>query len=255
MTTSSYWVEQSRLQKRALPEIRIRPNDVFIVSYPKSGNTWVRFLLANLLAPEKQISFRNIEDYVPNIYKSSATLEEREGRRYIKTHHPCYDLYPKTVYIYRDGRDALVSYYHYATGKKVFAGTFADFIFSPFVEQFSSWKEHVTSALDFASEHPDRILMLQYEEMLGQALACAARVTAFLEMECDERAIAQAVEKSSFDRLKRVEQTFGGENLIKPLTFFRSGKSGQWHEYFTSEVYERYMQENGAILRRVGYQP
>lgn len=252
---SSYWVEQSRLQKRALPEIRIRPNDVFIVSYPKSGNTWVRFLLANLLAPEKQISFRNIEDYVPNIYKSSATLEEREGRRYIKTHHPCYDLYPKTVYIYRDGRDALVSYYHYATGKKVFAGTFADFILSPFVEQFSSWKEHVTSALDFASEHPDRILMLRYEEMLRQPLPCAARVTAFLEMECDERAIAQAVEKSSFDQLKRVEQTFGGENLIKPLTFFRSGKSGQWHEYFTSEVYERYMQENGAILRRVGYQP
>jgi estrone sulfotransferase len=252
---SSYWVEQSRLQKRALPEIRIRPNDAFIVSYPKSGNTWVRFLLANLLAPEKQISFRNIEDYVPNIYKSSATLEEREGRRYIKTHHPCYDLYPKTVYIYRDGRDALVSYYHYATGKKVFAGTFADFIFSPFVEQFSSWKEHVTSALDFAAEHPDRILMLQYEEMLRQPLPCAARVTEFLEMECDERAIAQAVEKSSFDQLKRVEQTLGGENLIKPLTFFRSGKSGQWHEYFTSEVYERYMQENGAILRRVGYQP
>jgi estrone sulfotransferase len=252
---SSYWVEQSRLQKRALPEIRIRFDDVFIVSYPKSGNTWVRFLLAHLLAPEKQISFRNIEDYVPNIYKSSRTLEEREGRRYIKTHHPCYDLYPKTVYIYRDGRDALVSYYHYATGKKVFVGSFADFIFSPFVEQFSSWKKHVSGALDFASEHPDRILMLQYEEMLRQPLACAARVTAFLELGCDERTLANAVEKSSFDQLKRVEQTFGGENLIKPLTFFRSGKSGQWHEYFTSEVYERYMQENGAILRRVGYQP
>src|SRR6266705_2696851 len=85
---SSYWVEQSRLQKRALPEIRIRSDDVFIVSYPKSGNTWVRFLLAHLLAPEKEISFRNIEDYVPNIYKSSRTLEQREGRRYIKTHHP-----------------------------------------------------------------------------------------------------------------------------------------------------------------------
>ncbi len=148
---SSFWVEQSRLQKRALPEIRIRPSDVFIVSYPKSGNTWVRFLLANLLAPEAQISFRNIENYVPNIYKSCATLEERQGRRYIKSHHPCYELYPKTVYVYRDGRDALVSYYHYAIGKKVFRGSFGDFVFSPFVEQFSSWKEHVTGALDFAS--------------------------------------------------------------------------------------------------------
>ena len=252
--SSSYWVEQSRLQKRALPEIRIRPNYVFIVSYPKSGNTWVRFLLANLLAPEKQISFRNIEDYVPNIYKSSATLGEREGRRYIKTHHPCYDLYPKIVYIYRDGRDALVSYYHYATGKQVFVGSFADFIFSPFVEQFSSWNEHVTGALDFASEHPDRILMLQYEGMLRQPPASAARVTAFLELGCDERTIANAVEKSSFDQLKRVEQTFGGENLTKPLTFFRSGKSGQWQEYFTPEVYARYVQENGATLLRLEYQ-
>ena len=251
---SSYWVEQSRLQKRALPEIRIRSDDVFIVSDPKSGNTWVRFLLAHVLAPEKQISFRNIEDYVPNIYKSSRTLEEREGRRYIKTHHPCYDLYPKTVYIYRDGRDALVSYYHYATGKKVFEGSFADFIFSPFVEQFSSWKKHVSGALDFASEHPDRILMLQYEEMLRQPLACAVRVTAFLELGCDERTIAKAVEKSSFDQLKRVEQTFGGENLIKPLTFFRSGKSGQWQEYFSPEVYDRYVEENGATLLRLGYQ-
>jgi hypothetical protein len=181
-------------------------------------------------------------------------LEEREGRRYIKTHHPCYDLYPKTVYIYRDGRDALVSYYHYATGKKVFAGSFADFAFSPFVEQFSSWKEHVAGALDFASEHPDRILILQYEEMLREPLACATKVAAFLELGSDEQSIANAVEKSSFDQLKIIEQNFGGENLIKPLTFFRSGRSGQWQEYFTPEVYDRYVQENGATLLRLGYQ-
>ncbi len=251
---SSFWVEQSRLQKRALPEIRIRPSDVFIVSYPKSGNTWVRFLLANLLAPEAQISFRNIENYVPNIYKSSATLEERQGRRYIKSHHPCYELYPKTVYVYRDGRDALVSYYHYAIGKKVFRGSFADFVFSPFVEQFSSWKEHVTGALDFASRHPGRIVLVQYEEMLREPLACASKVTAFLELDCDDRAIAKAVEKSSFDQLKVIEQTFGSENLGKRLTFFRSGRSGQWQEYFTPEVYDRYLQENGATLLRLGYQ-
>jgi hypothetical protein len=251
---SSYWVEQSRLQKRALPEIRIRPDDVFIVSYPKSGNTWVRFLLANLVAPQEQISFRNIENYVPNIYKSSATLEKRQGRRYIKSHHPCYDLYPKIVYVCRDGRDALVSYYHYAIGKKVFAGSFEDFVFSPFVEQFLSWKEHVTGALDFASRHPDRIVLVQYEEMLREPLPCATSVTAFLELDCDDQAIAKAVEKSSFEQLKIVEKTFGGENLVKPLTFFRSGTSGQWQEYFTPEVYDRYVQENGATLLRMGYQ-
>src|SRR5216110_236189 len=207
---SSYWVEQSRLQKRALPEIRIRSDDVFIVSYPKSGNTWVRFLLAHVLAPEKQISFRNIEDYVPNIYKSSRTLEEREGRRYIKTHHPCYDLYPKTVYIYRDGRDALVSYYHYAVGKEKFAGKFADFLLSSFATKFSSWREHVQGACDFASKHPDRILMLRYETMLKDPLAGASNISAFLELSCSDQSIAKAVELSSFDQLKTMEQSFGG---------------------------------------------
>ena len=155
-----------RLQKRPLPAIRIRPDDVFIVSYPRSGNTWVRFLIANLLAPDEKITFRNIENYVPSIYKSADTLDTREGRRYIKSHNPCYELYPKLIYVYRDGRDALVSYYYYAMGKNVFSGTFEDFIFSPFVEQFTSWKEHITRAREFASKYPDRILILRYEEML-----------------------------------------------------------------------------------------
>ena len=49
------------------PTIQIRPDDVFIVSYPKSGNTWVRFILANLLAPGERITFRNIDNYVADV--------------------------------------------------------------------------------------------------------------------------------------------------------------------------------------------
>src|SRR5438552_4265250 len=178
-----------RLQKRPLPAIRIRPDDVFIVSYPRSGNTWVRFLIANLLAPDEKITFRNIENYVPSIYKSADTLDTREGRRYIKSHNPCYELYPKLIYVYRDGRDALVSYYYYATGKKVFAGTFEQFVFSPFVEQFTSWREHVTGALDFAARHPDRILMLRYEEMLHDPLPALTSIPTFLDLNRDARAL------------------------------------------------------------------
>ena len=177
-----------RLQKRPLPAIRIRPDDVFIVSYPRSGNTWVRFLIANLLAPDEKITFRNIENYVPSIYKSADTLDAREGRRYIKSHNPCYELYPKLIYVYRDGRDALVSYYYYATGKNVFSGTFEDFIFSPFVEQFTSWKEHIARAREFASKYPDRILILRYEEMLTSTLPALTSISAFLGLACDSQA-------------------------------------------------------------------
>jgi estrone sulfotransferase len=243
-----------RLQKRPLPAIRIRPDDVFIVSYPRSGNTWLRFLMANLLAPNEKMTFRNIEHYVPSIYKSAGILDRREGRRYIKSHNPCYELYPKLIYVYRDGRDALVSYYYYAIGKNVFSGTFEDFIFSPFVEQFTSWKEHVARAWEFASNYPDRILILRYEEMLISTLPALANISAFLGLACDSQAIAEAARKSSFEYLQKVEKESGGETLSKKFTFFRSGTSNQWRDHFGPELYRQFLQQNEQMLLSLGYQ-
>jgi estrone sulfotransferase len=242
-----------RLQKRALPAIRIRPDDVFIVSYPRSGNTWVRFLIANLLAPDEKITFRNIENYVPSIYKSADTLDTREGRRYIKSHNPCYELYPKLIYVYRDGRDALVSYYYYASGKNVFSGTFGDFISSPFVEQFTSWKEHITRAREFASKYPDRILILRYEEMLISTLPALTSISAFLGLACEAKAIAEAARRSSFEHLQKVEQESGGETVGKKFTFFRTGTSNQWRDHFVPQLYQQFLQQNEQTLRSLGY--
>jgi len=236
------------------PTIRVRPDDVFIVSYPKSGNTWVRFILANLLAPGETITFRNIDNYVADVYRCAASLKDRQGRRYIKSHDVCYDLYPKLIYIYRDGRDALVSYYHYAVGKEKFAGKFEDFLLSSFATKFSSWRDHVEGACDFASKHPDRILMLRYETMLEDPIAGASNISAFLELSCSDQSIAKAVELSSFDRLKTMEQRFGGERIDKPVNFFRHGGSGQWRDHFSAELYEKFCTENGATLLRLGYE-
>ncbi len=41
--------------------LAVRPDDTFIVSYPRSGNTWTRFLIANLLHPQEPVTFANIE--------------------------------------------------------------------------------------------------------------------------------------------------------------------------------------------------
>jgi hypothetical protein len=60
------------------------------------------------------------------------------------------------------------------------------------------------------------------------------------------------VEKSSFHQLEMMEQHFGDENLSKPTAFFRRGKSDQWREYFSAELYRKYWSENGATLLRLG---
>ena len=236
-----------------LPVHDVRDDDLFIVSYPRSGNTWIRFLLANLLASGEEITFRNIEEYVPDLHKSASTLAERQGRRFVKSHHPCYEAYPRFIYIYRDGRDALVSHYHYTTERKVFAGSFGEFVVSSLASKFGSWREHVIGALDFAHSQPERVLLLQYEQMLERPRDFAAKVAAFARIETDETQLASAVAKSSFVQLQSIEKKFGAEKLEQPCSFFRKGESGQWRSYFTDELYQRYLRENGETLSRLGY--
>ena len=56
-----------RLLGRTSPgrNFEVFADDVFIVSFPKSGNTWTRFLIANLLHPEEPATFGNIDRLIP----------------------------------------------------------------------------------------------------------------------------------------------------------------------------------------------
>src|SRR5438874_11952371 len=103
-----------RLQKRPLPAIRIRPDDTFIVSYPRSGNTWIRFLIANLLHPEIEVGFANIDTFVPDTAALSSRALKRTPRpRVLKSHQYFDHRYPKVIYIVRDARDVALSYYQF----------------------------------------------------------------------------------------------------------------------------------------------
>ena len=44
----------------------ILPDDIFLVSFPKSGNTWTRFLLANLRFPDQPATWANIDRLIPD---------------------------------------------------------------------------------------------------------------------------------------------------------------------------------------------
>ena len=41
--------------------LTVMDGDTFIVSYPKSGNTWIRFLIAHLVYKNEENNFANIE--------------------------------------------------------------------------------------------------------------------------------------------------------------------------------------------------
>src|SRR5206468_7184599 len=85
-----------------------------LVSYPRSGNTWTRFLIANLVYPNQTITFANIETLVPDTSSISSHALKRVPRpRIIKSHDYFDHRYPKVIYIVRDPRDVVLSYYDF----------------------------------------------------------------------------------------------------------------------------------------------
>ena len=93
----------------------MRPDDTFIVSYPRSGNTWTRFLVANLLFADRPVTFANIEELVPDAEAQSSLYMKRvPSPRVIKSHEYFDHRYPKMLYIVRDPRDVVLSYYNFS---------------------------------------------------------------------------------------------------------------------------------------------
>lgn len=232
---------------------RIYDDDTFIASYLKSGNTWMRFLTTNMRYPSQTITFRNIEDYCPQLGDHDISKFDRP--RFIKSHLPRFEAFPNSIYVLRDGRDVAVSFYHYSHERDWFEGSFSDFLRAdwPFSEYFGTWHEHVQAALDFHEDHPDRMLLVRYEDMLEAPFEQALRIKAFAGFDIDDSTVRKAVKKSEFSELKKIEEEHGSEVEGKDMTFFRKGKSRQWEETFSDADLGYFLEKATPALHRAGY--
>lgn len=233
---------------------KIYETDTFIVSYPKSGNTWLRFIIGNLLHPHEHITSRNIDQFIPDLYSHYTEANQLPEPRYMKTHHAWFEYYPKCIYIYRDYRDVLNSYFHYQTALGEFKGSFDEYIRSiDNYNVFGSWKSHVTKALEFGQRFPDRILLLQYESVLQSPEREIQRIRDF----CGISSILsneEVVSRCSFFELQKSELQHGSAFRDKSRQlFFREGQSEQWRNVFTPEQLAYLEAENGDLLQQLGY--
>lgn len=75
----SYGVKKLFGLNRGGRNFPVYPDDRFLVSYPRSGNTWTRFLIANLLSPDLEVSFLNIDHLIPDVIN----INRRESTRFL----------------------------------------------------------------------------------------------------------------------------------------------------------------------------
>lgn len=207
----------------------IYPNDTFLVSYPKSGNTWLRYILAYLIkGTEKIITDKELNRIIPDIYVDKDIIDAQKHNRIIKTHDLYFEDYPKIIYIYRDYRDAVVSYYHYCCALGRFSGSLSEFIKSDIVLMHGSWPQHLKKIINHKKENPNKVLMISYESLFTDFEKNVKEIIRFMEIKTKVD-IIKIKEITSFDNLKQNEQLYGSEfKQVTQTSFFRDGKSGDW---------------------------
>ncbi|MEN8126152.1 MAG: sulfotransferase domain-containing protein [Bacteroidota bacterium] len=241
---------------------KIRKNDIFLVSYPKSGNTWLRFLIGNLIHKEK-VDFNNFNSIIPDIYLTSKQeLDRYHSPRIIKSHERYIESYPKVIYIYRDPRDVVISFYFY---HKKYNTNFNDSI-TEFIQKFINgvdsrydpWDTHLKEWFNSPLNAQDNILFLKYEDIKTNEFKAVETVAKFLELNADEQEIKQAIDNSSFQKMQLLEKKQSNtssylKNSNKAINFVRSGKS-EWRKYFTEELKNQFKTKYGNFLIELGYE-
>lgn len=242
----------------------ILPDDIFLVSFPKSGNTWTRFLLANLKYPDQPATFANFHRLIPDPDRTSKRDFETMRRPRIIKSHECFDpRYPRVIYIVRDPRDVVVSQYHYHRKLKKIGD---DSPIELFVTRFlagqtcphGSWAENVTTWLATRENDP-RFLLLRYEDMVADTCREMTKIADFLGLSASAQQIATAVERSSVSRMRKLEQAETDQCSLtqgsrKDISFVRSASAGGWSKDLPAAQVERIEAAWGPLMRHLGYE-
>lgn len=250
--------------------LTVFPDDIFIVSYPKSGSTWTRFLVANLVSQDEPITFANIERKVPDIYrKNDRALLQSPRPRILRSHEYFDPRYKKVIYIVRDPRDVVVSYYYYhIKTRAINDGYPLDQYVQEFVsgelgrygawgENYGTWGENVGSWLG-ARECDPNFLLLRYEDMQEDPMHELKKVAIFLSHGISKATIENAIANSSFECMQQLEKKEVTKWIVtrksrKDIAFVRKGKSGGWRVELTEANAKKIKQAWAHLMDRFGY--
>lgn len=233
------------------------PDDIFLVSYPKSGSTWVRFILTHLILSESDdpVDFATVQEVTPDIHMvgSYGISLNVQRPRVIKSHAAFTPHYPKVVYLVRDGRDVAVSFYYHQKKMSGYHGTFRDFIEAG-CNHRPAWSEHVNSWL--YQDHKIPLLCIRYEDLLANGPDQIRKLCSFCGIDATDDKITRALRLSEFNRLKRLEQEEGLGYVNQGDTnyrFIRKGEKGDWESHFDAESKEVFKRRHQTTLERLGY--
>jgi hypothetical protein len=161
-----------------------------VISFPKSGRTWLRVMLDELGLP---------------LEWTHAGAGHGNGRPISKLDTSTARKYGRILFLHRDPRDTAVSgYYQKLYRRDGYSGTISEFLRDPChgLEKIILYNQ---MWLDLASKRP-QVMVVTYENLRTDTVNVMADIVAFFGADVDAERIHQVVEDSTFERMKEKER-------------------------------------------------
>ncbi len=249
--------------------------DVFFASFERSGNTWLRFVLMEILTKDNA-GFLNVNQVLPELGTHIGMKPALpNGGRLIKTHYQYRSAYKRAIYLMRDLRDVMLSnwardkemgFAQYFDNGKDMDGYVESFLQGK-VTRFGSWQSHVNSWLNCPLAKNGNLLVVRYEDLRQDTETGLLELLEFLGIKRDRDLVRRAVENNSLramrekeDKAKKSGATLGKGTLLRKhrldredARFVRSGSVGGWREKLSEAQIDMVTRYASEALVRAGY--
>ena len=210
-------------------------NQYFLVSFPKTGRTWLNYMLKQMVKQSNH-PLKNNKNFIFNEHDSSEIIIENGTRN-----NPL-DVFKfitrnryrrgKVLFLVRDPRDVVVSHFHQITkrAKNPFVfNSISDFVkddvlgFKRIIQYYNLWF--------FQKDIPKDFLLIKYEDLLNQGVDTLSEINKFFNIDITKDKIEKIYSESSADKMRKKEK----ENKLEGFTDFgkdrdnlkvRNAKSG-----------------------------
>jgi hypothetical protein len=227
--------------------------DVFIVGYPKSGNTWFQDLVTMVIygVPPSLSPPLLAQTLVPDVH-ARPFFQRYATPMFFKSHHLPRPEYRRVVYLMRDGRDAMVSLYHHFCAFR----ESVDFMKMALDEtqlHHGAWHKHVNAWL--ANPFQAEMVVIKYEDLKNDPVTELERFCAFVGVKRDRALLELAASETVFDKMQSREMRLGEGDLEWPKNrlFRRRGVIGSYKDEMPPEVLAIFMSDAADTLKRCGY--
>uniref|UniRef100_A0A1B0DM58 Sulfotransferase domain-containing protein n=1 Tax=Phlebotomus papatasi TaxID=29031 RepID=A0A1B0DM58_PHLPP len=231
-----------RTSAQVIENFQVRPDDVWVVTFPKCGTTWTQEMvwqICNDLDYEKGNSTELHERFPFFEYGTIVNeecwdwdrfsfVDQMPSPRFIKSHlsapllpKKIWTVKPKLIYVARNVKDVIVSYYHHYKNLQIYRGSFNDFldIFFNDATIYAPYDSHIIDFWNMRNE--DNILFFTYEEMKKNLPNVIRRTAEFLGKCYTDEQITSLADHLSLEKMSSKYYKYLFRHLNHQLLYLR----------------------------------